>query len=421
MPVQYNLPEYQDLTVVEDVDKYNKLPVYLAMQEARMFPEWQVYNQLFGKIPWSPNMGDTLRGVGAVRTPVGNQFFFPNRINTTPNKNVFENNETTNDAVLRLHDFDSKKFHFLPSFQDFRRNQLDFSHKDIVRQIAIHNDLFIRGYAFEKAPYVYVVGNTAAGEDALVSAPANPDPDFLLAGMQKDQAWRQATVAKIGAPGNLSLRVLDHAVAVMRDDIGAPFFEGTVNTPKDNELVKGRYCLIGSSEAYQQFKWDPDFSNFRNVNLSIVNNGFRGNIFDELTYKTERFPIRIAADGTVPEPELESNADNRVRPNPNYIAAPYEVAFLVGADAMQTVNVGPPPKEFTRKQMSMEKFYSMRWNGEVQLTDQVLVEYNDGGTTRYDTNVRGRFLKLISSVVFGGITNNQDNFMPIIFARKRAL
>jgi len=423
MPVSIDLPEYSNAATVEDVNKYQKLPFYLAMLEAKYFPQWQVYNQLFGKIKWQPNMGSTLRGVRAEPTPVSRTFFYPKAITELPQKDVFETLEFTEESALQMHDFDSKQFYFLPSFQDFRENQLDFNHKDIVRQVAVANDTFIRTFAYQKAPYIYICGNNGTnaatfGTQNLYSAPTINAAILSSANAPKNQAFHQSLVGVVGT--NLTLAAVDNAVNVMRDDIGAPFFEGTVNTPKDNELIKGKYVLIGSSEAYQQFKWDPDFPNFRNVNFSTVENGFRGSPFDEVTYKTERYPIRIAADGSVPEPEVVGPGNQTV-PNPMYVNAPYEVAILVGADAYKTINVGPPPRAFANKKMTAEKFFSMNWNGEIGLTDQVLVAYNVAGqaTPTYDLNYRGRFLKLFGSAAMGAIPCNKRSYLPMVFARRR--
>lgn len=439
MPVQYDLPEYTQANDIEDVNKYNKLPFYLAKLEAEMFPRWQIYNKLFGKIDWKPNMGKTMRGVRAEHTPVGNQEFYPVDIDQTPNKIVVETVEISEDTVLKMHDFDSKQFHFLPSFQDFRENQLDFTHQDIVMQIAWHNDAFIRSAMLQKCAFVFCCGNTQVNQKQLQLAPITPGGSITSANAVKNTTWFQSLIPKIGT--NLSLAAVDYATAVLRDDIGAPFFEGTINTPKDNELIKGKYVLIGSSEAYQQFKWDPNFSQFRNINLSIVNDGFRGSIFDEVTYKTERYPLRFAADGTRPAPEImqiEPAQPNppgqssglayqavqgnptlppgRTVPNPDYINAPYEVAWLCGADSFKTVKVGPPPRAFANKKMDVQKFYSMKWNGEVQLTDQLLIKDANGN---FHTNVRGRFLWLISTAIMGMIPCNNRNAVPLVFARKR--
>ncbi len=427
MPVQYDLPEFTNANSVEDVNKYNKLPIYLAKLEAQQFPRWQVFNKLFGKINWVPNMGKTMRGVRAEHTPIGRQEFYPVDLDQTPNKDVIETQETSEDTVLKQHDFDSKQFHFLPSFQDFRENQLDFNHQDIVKQIAANNDIFIRTVMLQKTPYVFVPGNPTAGERQLLSAPVTAGGSITSANAAKNTNWFQSMVPKITF--GLTLAAIDYAVAVMRDDLGAPFFEGVVNTPRDNELIKGKYVMVGSSEAYQMLKWDPNFSQFRNINLDIVSDGFKGSIFGELTWKSERYPIRFLADGTRPAPEIPemdpaqtgtvtgaANQQSRTVPNPDYVNAPFEVAWLLGADAFKTVKIGPPPKAFATKKMDTSKFYSMKWNGEVQLTDQILIKDAAGN---FHTNVRGRFLQLISSVVMGAIPCRQQNCLPILFLRHR--
>lgn len=421
MPVQYDLPEWQGLNDIQDVNQYQKLPFYLAMLEAKYFPQWQLWNKLFGTLNWTPNMGSTLRGVRAEPTPVGRQSFYPASIQGQPNKDVFENFETYEEATLAMHDFDSKQFSFLPSFQDFRENQIDFTHKDIVRQMAITNDIFFRSYMLQKLPYIYIPGNATE----LTPCPAIQSGTAVsaasVAASGKNQAFWAAQIAAVNAGGvlGLTLATMDDAVAVFRDDLGAPFFEGTVNTPKDNELIKGKYLMVSSNEAYQMIKWDPNFRNFRDVNIQVTNDGFRGEIFGELTWKSERYPLRFKVDGSNPAPEVYDPLNNRTVPNPDYVSAPYELAFLVGAEAFKMLKVGPPPKPFASGKMDAAKFYSMNWNGEVRLTDQILVNYNNGVSTTPDLNYRGRFLKLFSTVIYGAIPVNQRFILPILFKRKR--
>lgn len=421
MPAQYDLPEYQGASDIQDINQYQKLPFYLAFNEAKYFPQWQTWDKLFGKLNWTPNMGTTLRGVRAEPTPVGAQTFYPNSLQVLPNKDIYENLETYEEATLSWHDFDSKQFYFLPSYQDFRENQIDYTHKDIVRQIAIRNDMFIRSYVLQKTPYIF-----NAGDQNLVGAPYIPSgtaitaANVALAG--KNTAFWQAQINTINTAGarGLTLAILDQAAMVLRDEIGAPYFENAANTVKDNSLIKGKYVLIGSMEAFQMFKWDQQFSRFRPSDLNVLEDGFMGSIFNEITYKSERWPLRIAADGTLPAPEVYDVANNRTVPNPAYTAAPYEVAFLCGADAFKTLKVGPPPKPFSSGKMDAAKFYSMAWNGEVRLTDQIIVNYNDGaGNIVQDLNYRGRLLKLYSSVVYGGIPVQQRNVLPIVYARVR--
>lgn len=417
MPVQVDLDIFKKANV-EDVDKYNKLQLYLAKLEANMFYEWQTFNKLWGKVPWKPNQGSRMVGVRGEPTPVSQQTVYPNPITTQPKKHVIETMEVTEDATVKWHKFRSLKMHFLPSFQDFRTGQLDFVHQDMIRQIAVYGDQFISSVMEQKTPAIYIAG----ADSALVDAPFIPYGTDItattVAASGKNTAFWEATCAKVKK--NLTLRMLDNLVAIMRDDIGAPFFEGAANQPKDNELLKGKFVLIGSSEAYQCLKWDPDFNNMRNVNMNVVNDGFRGSLFDELTWRAPRYPRRLKADGTSPAPEIYIKDENRRIPNPDYVNAPYEVAWLCGSNAFKSINIGPPPSEFTTKNMSQAKFYSMRWNGEVYLTDQVLVEYDKGdGTTGYETNAEGELVQFYSTLVCGAMPVNARNVLPVVFRRVR--
>jgi hypothetical protein len=127
----------------------------------------------------------------------------------------------------------------------------------------------------------------------------------------------------------------------------------------------------------------------------------------------------MADDGTFVAPQIVDLTTGKTRPNPQYTSlttAPYEWAFLVGADAWKTISVGPPPSEFATKNMSAEKFYSLRWSGEVQLTDQCLIKYSDGSI---DLNKYGTHLQLISQSVFGALAGEVNNVIPILFRRSR--
>lgn len=429
MPVQTNLPEYYNASSVEDISKYHKYSFALTAMEAAMFPEWQLFNKLFGTIPWKPNMGSELKGIRPEYTPVSEMLVYPNTLQTNPTKNVYETYEMSEACQLHWHDFDSNLFHFLPSFQDFRENQLDFNHKDIVRQVAIFNENFILTNLWHRTPHVYLPGNTA-GDNLVVDGVPWVDGSTALtdgAANQKGTAWLANILPQIGEVG-AQLATLDHAVSVLRDDIGAPYFEGMVNTPKDDETIKGRYAMVCSAEVRQMFKYDPNLQNWRDRTSNILNKDVQGVLFDELSTKIVKHPMRFAVSSagavTIPAPEItllvdQNNPKRAVRrPNPAWVNAQYEVIWLLGADACKTVKVGPPPKAFAGK-MSKEKFYSLRWNGEVTLTDQILLQYNNAGTIVYDTNVRGRYLKFISSLTMGYMPCNRWAALPIIIKRRR--
>lgn len=427
MPSLIDVPEYYQPNSIEDVNKYNQLPFYLAAMEARLFPVWDTYGALWGKMNWQANMGPVLKGVQAEHTPVIRSEFYPKKISETPNKDVFETYERTEQTSLMLHDFDSKQISFLPNFQDFRTNQIDFTHKDIVRQIAVAGEMFTRSVMLQKTPFLYVVGNNTAGAtsdflDAGVPyIPAGTDiTQANVDAAGKNTAFWNAMINKVGRVG-ISMSDVDILMSTMRDTLRAPFFEGAANSPRDNELIKGKYVMVGSSEAFQNFKWDADLAKFRNVDWNIAIDGFAGSIFNMITWKCEHYPLRIAADGTRPVPETFDNDSKQTIVNPVYAAAPYEVAWILGADAFKTIKVGPPPKAFASGTMNAEDFIKMNWNGEVKLTKNFLIAYSaDGGATlTYDTNNRGRFVKFISSVVYGCLAVNARNAVPILFKRGR--
>jgi hypothetical protein len=142
-------------------------------------------------------------------------------------------------------------------------------------------------------------------------------------------------------------------------------------------------------------------------------------LFGKVVYKFDQFPLRMDANGNFIAPEVYSDADKKRKPNPLYTdptAAPFEVAWMVGADSCKTIKVGPPPKEFAAQSMSAKKFYSLKWNGEIQMTDQVLITYADGSI---DLNVYGTQLKMISQCTHGYLTGEPRYTFPIIFRRKR--
>ena len=352
-------------------------------------------------------MGSELRGVRAEPTPVVRQHVRPNAITALPDKDVIEQKEVVNTATLKHKNFESKQIYFLPSFQDFRRTQIDPLMQDMSRQIAIYSDLFTRTVAWDTSPFVYFAGT------GLVAAPTGAGA--------KDGGFLAANQASIKT--NLTLPVIDNALAVLQNDLGATPFEGTVNTPKNNELLHGKYVLMCHPEDWQQLKWDPALKDLKSINMELAVDGFKGSLFGMVTTRPEKYPIRfnIAADGTVtfPDPETYEEATGITRPNTAYTSpsqGKYGVAWILGSQAYESIKVGPPPSEFASGSMSRDKFAALRWNGEVNLTKNVLVKYADG---TLDTNKYGDVLQLFSRAAFGCIGLRPHNCLPIVFERKR--
>lgn len=430
MPAIYDKPAAFQNANVEDTDRFNQLPFYLVQNEVSAFAQWNVFDQLFGDIDWRTNEGDTMKGVTPQRSPVGRSFFFPNEMSELPKKDIYQVSESTETATLKRHRYESYQFNFLPSFTAFWKNYLKFANKDIVEKIAISNNQFIETNLWFNAPNVYL-----AGTGLITGAPTAMGNITLDAANSKTAAWLIATVngtaGSTGVLQNLRLRDINNCALNLQEDMAAPPFEGARNMPKDNAGLQGKYVLVTSTEAWSNFPYDPDTALLKSINLDLLFNDFKGLLFGTTTVKFTRHPIRfnvvdvseggvvLYAAGTPIPPEIYDDTDKKWKPNPYYtslVSAPYEIAWMLGADTCRTIKVGPPPKEFATKNMAAEKFYAMRWNGEVRLSDQVLITYPDGTV---DLNDYAEQLKFKSQAVHGYLVGERRNSIPLIFERTR--
>lgn len=393
---------------------------------------------MFGSIPWQENMGSVMEAVTPQRSPVGRSFFFPNPITTASNKDIYQVTESNEQAILYKHKYGSFVFNFIPSFQVFWDKYIKFNSDDIVKQIAVSNNQFIETQMWFNASYVFLCGvGLAAG------APTAMGNVTLNAGNSKTAAWliaiTQGTQQNPGVLQNLRIRDVYRAIMNLQDDLGAPSFNGAKNMPKDNEGLKGRYALFCGSEDFFNFTFDPDVNGIvgtqgmlKSVNLDLLFNDFKGSLFGTVICKIKKYPIRYSTQNIVDgagvvlwaagfpiDPEIFDPTDNKWKPNPYYtslISAPYSIAWLLGDNYCKTLKVGPPPKEFATKNMSGEKFYSLRWNGEVRLTDQILITNPDGSI---ELNDYGENLQLKSQLTHGLIMTERRFAFPILVARSR--
>lgn len=410
----------------QQINLYNALPFYFAKVQVDMKQTWPTWSKLVGKIRWQPNMGPTMRTVRKEPSPHLRQFFTPNEMATLPRKDVIDVRELTVDVQVYRHRFESPVINFLPSFRDFLRDHVDFHVKDITEKQLRADDIYIRGRVFHESPFVFLP-DRAAGE--LVSAPigvpnnSGGGTGFQASTVAKTTDWLQIRIAEIGNPGNLSFNAINLALTILENDIRVPYYSGS-QLPKEDQGLAGKYCLVLSGEAWNQFIYDPWMLANKPIDLDVVHNGWKGSIFGRITAKLEDLPLRIAADGTFPNPQLrEGNPDSynigESVNNPTYNNAPFEVAFLVGSQGYDAIEVGPPPAPFAESGMP-EGFGKMFWNGEVQLTKNILVEcLDESGNRVYDTNNYGEYLKLISQVTYGALPRQRRSVLPIIYKRKR--
>ena len=404
----------------QDVAMYNKLDFYLAKMQADRRRTWTVWRRFLGKVKWSPNMGDTMRSVTKSPSPHLRQFAFPNPITSAPKKDIVQVRERKTDEVVYRHRFESLVLNFKPSFSDFL-DHVDDNSKDIMEKEERFEDIFYRGRIFHNAPHVWI-SNRAAGE--LIAAPQGIGNDAGTSA--KTTAWLQGQIGQLGNPGYLSFEQLNKALTVGENDIRIPAFSGS-DQPKENIGMADKFVLVCSTEAFNQFTFDPWLLNNKNCALDIVNERFKGSIFGRITAIMEDMPLRMKGDGTFVAPEtIEQNPDaenyGETIPNPDYVSlatSPYEWAFLVGAQGYDVLEVGPPPSAFTGSGMP-KGFGKMFWNGEIEMTKNILIPcVNDDGTVSWVTNNYGEYLQFISQVTYGMRGKQKRNIIPILFKRKR--
>lgn len=401
---------------------YNQLPIYLAKRQVEYIKYHDIWTKLLKPQKWTPNMGNTMRGVNKVPSPILRGQVLPNQITQLPKKDVIEVRETKEDVSLYRHDFESNVFQFLPSFQDFLTDHVDAHSDQIDEKIVAFKDLFYRTAIFHGAPYIWVCSPND-GLKELRSAPIWNSPTIALS---KNAAYLQTIIAKIG--GTLTLENLKKLGTAMYTDLGVVPYSGSVLPDSTNgEGLRQKYCCVMGTEVWDGFTDENTYlTRNRKIDLDIVTDGFTGSLFGKWTTKHERYEMRIAADGTIPAPETVEEGDNAhdkgdTVPNPTYVDAPFAVAFGVGADAYKAVQVGAPPKYFADSSgMTMKQFNGMDWNGKVLSTRDVLVPSLDQDNLEVlDTNKRGEYMQLIADIVMGILPNRRRNIVPIIYLRDR--
>lgn len=419
MPSFSDLPQVPASWDVQDQNLYNRMPYFFSKYEAQKINFWAVYQQLFGKLPWKPNQGPLMRMVQPTPSPKIRQNFTPVAISSDYKIDRFSTGERTEDAILKWHKFETPRFSFLPPFQDFITNRLKLNHDDLLEQITYAQETFCFTFLFQKARFAYICDQQDATVASMITPPYLTktqdvsDANITLNG--KNAAWLANVATKNMGKKGLTIRALDAASLGAINDIGMDFFDGPVGRPKENSPLTGKFALIGSAEAFEQLKYDPDFSSFRNITVDVMKDGWEGSLFKRFAWRSVKYPPRFLDDGTWPNPEMVDE-DGYIVPNPSYVNAPNEVALMLGAAAAKIIPVGPPPSEFAGQNISQQKFVNMRWNGEVKLTDNFLLKDSNG---EYRTNNDGLYVKLEALCTYGALINNPRQIVAVMYRRNR--
>lgn len=409
----------------QDVNQFNRLPVWMAVQQVKRLKYYSRWRRKYKKLPWKPNMGSLLQGIIPEPSPKTRQVAAPRNITEVAYRTQVSHYERSNTGRVKHQKFESPQFNFLPSFQDFRAQQIPFATEDLMKQIATYYDDFIRWQALQQSPFVYIVNNTTAGEGNYIPAVYGEATDTSS---PKDAGWFANMLLKVGAGdgGFLDFRQMCAVRDYAEVKAGIVPWSGLPGEPGENNVQQGKYMLTGEKTLYRALAFDTHILQNRPLAMNLLNSTFAGTISENINFLEEMYPLRFAEDGSFPQPEIEvelpaltygSTMRYEVMPNAAYVNAPGGVAFFEGNEPYEDLEIGPPPAPFSQKNISMDKFTKLRWNGEVTLTDNILTNL---GSNQFDTNKYGEYLQLISYCTMGIIAKTSRFCLPVIYRRKIA-
>lgn len=409
----------------QDQDQWNKLPYYLELGATQRRKRYSVWPELLTEtIRWKPNMANTLRMVIPEESPLLRQEARPNSIQVAPKVDIGNMAERIVEASLSWQRFVSPHMRFLPSFQDFVKEQLTPTRKSVEKDRDWFEECFYRTYIWDYSPRVWVAGY------GLVDVPV---------GRTGTTSNKTAAVLKnlanlVPAEGFLTFQHIFDIVNEAEQVVGMTPYTGSNLPGGSNSGMDDKYCLVQSHESFRQFVNDPWVKENRVLTTDIVNSPYKGPIQGSVMSRLERLPIRWSQDSggaiTLPAPEVKTSDNNqlelnRTKPNPKYSLlnqAQFEVAFLVGGSHYRRIETGSPPEFFSGSVTDPQKLAGMNWNGQIYANKNFIVyEKDDTGAVVANINEFGHYMRWQGELSVGMIGPNAFNILPIIFRRRTGL
>ena len=408
----------------QDRNQYEKYDFYLVKAEHEARKDWMTWVPLItDTVPWTPNMAEVMKQVIIEPAPILRQEFRPNRIQVDPLASIFNTRERTVEARLYWQDYFSPHFGFLPEFQDFMSHMIP-ARQTIEQQMRYDLDIFHRTYIWDMSPYVLFLGSTHA-DGELVVAPTGVDASGAS---NKTAAWMQQYLATMSnANAKMSFEGLFRAFDIFTEELQATPYEGSGQPGGDSRPLNEKYCFVTSSGQWNQFTNDPWLKENRPINMNIVTEAFRGDIFNRVRCKIEKYPQRYKLDAnflpTMAAPQTIDATDNRTIGTSDYTrgsVSQIEVGYLIGGLHYKRINVGAPPSMFAGPTGDPSKINGMDWNGRLGATRNFLIPRKDSaGAIWWDTNDMGRYMRFQGTQSMGAISTHAFNILPVVYRRNQ--
>lgn len=404
-----------------DREAYFRLPYFVREVSASYHDGYRpAWDPILGRVKWTPNSGDEMLMLDLIRSPESRQVAQPARLKDEAKVDVNKMSESTNRAFLRHHEFMTPTFRFEHDFVQFISGKVRRHLIDLEERMRWYREAFYRFNIWAMSPYVYVCGH------GLIEAPVGELDEAMTSSNGKNLDWFVEEVAP-KCTETLGFKHIYEILAIACDDLYMTPFAKGMGTARDSELLDDRFLVMGAEEIWRNLINDPWFKENRTIDWNVVTKAYRGDFFGRVRFRSESRPLRFLVkeqgQSRIAElPPLEHIKINgplagRPLPSPDYAQkAQYSVAWWIGGEHYQAIQVGPPPADFAKAPDDMKR--GLEWNGRPFLSGNILIEKKDSqGNTVYLPNIHNEWVQGHAKLVMGIGGFNPQNILPIVYLR----